>query len=318
MIKFVIFMIVILASAYSLVSYHERKMMKSQLEKQDETMRELEIDLSMKFDSKVQKLSAENAQLKRQLEDVKKERVMIKNLQTENQQLVRQKDGYLEDIKVHNENIGKVSRLKDKMQANIVRSCKTAMLAKYGPGPHRLEMILRFDSHKGHDDVGKILIEMAPVEEHPHAAYWFLEQVRLKLYDGFSFHRNAGHVIQAGAAVNFLSDPKNPPSEKPFRDAGYHSLLFQEYSENFPHVKYTMGFAGRPGGPSFYINMMDNSKIHGPGGQRNHDDPSEADTCFAKVIEGFDVVDRIHKLPVEDGSYKALKDNVAIVSIRHT
>lgn len=64
-----------------------------------------------------------------------------------------------------------------------------------------------------------------------------------------------------------------------------------------------MGYPGRPGGPDFYINMRDNSFLHGPGGQVNHysDMVIDADPCFAKVVEGFDVVERIRRSNVQPG-----------------
>ena len=99
-------------------------------------------------------------------------------------------------------------------------------------------------------------------------------------------------------------------------DAGFHSVLFQEYSPKFPHEKYTLGFAGRPGGPDFYISTMDNTRLHGPGGQTNYEDPTEADPCFAKVVDGIDVVQRMEQLETKDGAYKSLVDNVAITSMK--
>lgn len=152
---------------------------------------------------------------------------------------------------------------------------------RFGPGPHHVEINLAFDPEfpKGNNDTdgdtGHFIIELAPVEEMPHTVYWFLEQVNRTLYDGCSFHRNAGHVIQGGPAPNFLSPPE-PRLNRRFMEAGFHSVLFQEYSSNFPHKKYTLGFAGRPGGPDFYISTMDNSALHGPGGQTNYEDSAEA------------------------------------------
>ena len=83
-------------------------------------------------------------------------------------------------------------------------------------------------------------------------------------------------------------------------------------SPNFPHKKYTLGYAGRPGGPDFYISTLDNTRNHGPGGQSSYDDPGEADPCFAKVIAGFDIVDLMHKSAVKPGGYNAMEHNIAI------
>lgn len=62
--------------------------------------------------------------------------------------------------------------------------------------------------------------------------------------------------------------------------------------------------------------MQDNSELHGPGGQTNYEDPTEADPCFAKVVKGFEVVDRMHQSPVQPGGYDAMVHNVAIRSMK--
>jgi hypothetical protein len=78
---------------------------------------------------------------------------------------------------------------------------------------------------------------------------------------------------------------------------GFQHLAFQEYSEEYPHKLGTVGCAGRPSGPEWYVSTEDNSKNHGPGSQQKHN-PYEADSCFGKVIEGFDdEVQRIKKMP---------------------
>jgi hypothetical protein len=48
------------------------------------------------------------------------------------------------------------------------------------------------------------------------------------------------------------------------------------------------------GGPAFYISTVDNTRNHGPGSQGSK---TEADSCFGKIIDGFDVVKRMQKQP---------------------
>jgi|ERR1712232_1390187 len=209
---------------------------------------------------------------------------------------------------------------RQKMKEHVELMSRRALLEKYGPGPHEVEMFVRFDSNTEGEEVdgGYITLELAPVDEMPHAVYWFLEQVEHGLYDGCSFHRNAGHVVQGGPVRNFLSPPEGdgPTLEQRFTDSGFRSILFQEYSPNYPHVKYTAGYAGRPGGPDFYISTQDNTEAHGPGGQGHYEDAADADPCFARVVHGFDVVDRMSESPVLPGDDRAMERNVAIVFMK--
>ena len=62
--------------------------------------------------------------------------------------------------------------------------------------------------------------------------------------------------------------------------------------------------------------LRNNVAAHGPGGQGSYDDPSEADPCFAKVIEGFDAVERMHKSDVNPGGFMRMKHYVAIQHVR--
>ncbi|KAG7351920.1 cyclophilin type peptidyl-prolyl cis-trans isomerase [Nitzschia inconspicua] len=300
MLPFGVLMVLVLIASYVLVSKHEDNLVKHL--QRDEKIHQQEI--SREFDVRFSELQAENDKLRQQLHH--------------HQDLQNQLDESREnDLK---KQIEQLTAYKKKMQQNIQLMSKTALLEKFGPGPHRVEIKVQFDpsfpkESENEEDTGTIIIELAPVEELPHVVYWFLEQVNRKLYDLTSFHRNAGHVIQGGPAPNFLSPP-NPQLHKRFKDSGFDSILFQEYSAKFPHVQYTLGFAGRPGGPDFYISTRDNSINHGPGGQSSYEDPSEADPCFAKVVEGFDVVNRMQRSPIKPGWYKAMQNNVAILSMR--
>lgn len=203
----------------------------------------------------------------------------------------------------------------ERLTTDLQHHGKHAVLDKYGDGPIRVEFKIEFHPDEIPPGTGDSFIaELAPVDLMPYTVNFFLEQVSRGLLNGCSFHRNAGHVVQGGPVKNHLStDATN--LRKGFRDADLVSVAFQEYHADFPHKKYTMGYAGRPGGPDFYISTVDNTKNHGPGGQESYAVKSEADPCFAKVVEGFDTVDRMRKLSVEPGGYKRLNHNVAIKSV---
>mmetsp|Transcript_19948 Transcript_19948/g.59426 ORF Transcript_19948/g.59426 Transcript_19948/m.59426 type:complete len:276 (+) Transcript_19948:128-955(+) len=157
------------------------------------------------------------------------------------------------------------------------------LAARYGPGPtYSLEMKLRFPEAMG-GDAATILLETAPIDMMPHAVHVFLDAAvnRKDASWKCAFHRNAGHVLQA-----LLRAP------------GARGLAFQEYDARFPHEKFTLGFAGRPGGPEFYVSTVDNTRNHGPGSQGSK---TEADSCFAKVVRGQDVVRRMQNQPGAKG-----------------
>jgi hypothetical protein len=81
-----------------------------------------------------------------------------------------------------------------------------------------------------------------------------------------------------------------------------------------------VGLAGRPGGPDFYISLLDNTHAHGPGGQgpdsKLRSMPAVADPCFGRVVGGLDVLGKVRRLPVREKNFHALVDYVEIVSMR--
>jgi len=161
--------------------------------------------------------------------------------------------------------------------------------ARFGPGPYRLQFNVRID-----DSTTAFVVELAPLEKMGHSVYLFMRMVDSDLWkDSVILHR-ADHLLYVAPFTSAGSD-----KTELFRERNIDRLLFPEYNDDYKHEKYTIGFAGRPGGPEFYFNTRDNHESHGPGGQMQHDLHEEADACFGKVVAGFDVVDRLQHLNEE-------------------
>lgn len=179
----------------------------------------------------------------------------------------------------------------------LQRATRELLREKYGQGPYRADVLLEFPDTMPGDKTAHLLLELAPIELMPHAVHIFLKAV-VEDFRGAAFHRRAPHVLQA------------------LVEGGKQGLAFQEYSSEFPHKQGTLGYAGRPGGPGFYISIVDNTRNHGPGSQ-NARNPHEADSCFAKVIEGFDdVVQRMKTQPGGDGGAGFINDSKNFINIK--
>lgn len=61
-----------------------------------------------------------------------------------------------------------------------------------------------------------------------------------------------------------------------------------------------------------YVSTIDNTRNHGPGGQKSYAVLNEADPCFGKVIDGFDAITRLQKEKVKPGGYKGMVKPVTI------
>lgn len=122
----------------------------------------------------------------------------------------------------------------------LQEAARQLLKAKYGDHPnYRVKVDLEFQpSIPDYDTKGRfgsLVIEMAPIEYIPVSVWTFLEVARTWIKG--SFHRNAGHVLQATTKASAIT----------------RHLPFQEYSKNFPHKKGTTGYCGRPSGPCWYI-----------------------------------------------------------------
>ena len=168
-------------------------------------------------------------------------------------------------------------------------------------------------------DRGTITIEMAPLELMPIAVNLFLQQVHHRFWNGCSFVINAMHILQAGPHEYNGQGKYNANSvalKSRFEKSRLDKMPYQEYSHEYPHKQYTVGFAGRPGGPDFYINKVDNSVNHGPGGQSHHDLHEEADPCFGTVVDGLEVLEDLNRIPVDRENGNLFMGPVTIVGGR--
>jgi len=169
------------------------------------------------------------------------------------------------------------------LKEEIANQARRSTLHRYGKGTYKVEMQLEFppDSKSlGHRE--KIVIEMAPLEMMPYAVSFFLDRVAEGFYDGHAFNVNAGHVMIATASEN--------------KDHTVVNTAFQEHNPQYPHSHYTLGFTTKERGNNFYISTDDNSIYHG----------INRETCFAKVVEGFDTVDRLSTMQTEDDNFGLL------------
>jgi len=153
-------------------------------------------------------------------------------------------------------------------------------------------------------DYGDFRMKMAPFELMPHTTTWFLNLAESGYWDGCGFIRNAMHILQANC---------NPKESTEGKTQERISIAFQEYNDKYQHKPYTFGIAGRPGGPDWYINLIDNSGTHGPGGQPK--DP-QADPCFAELVSGKEIIKRLHKLEHDQTGFKALLKPVIFRSVK--
>lgn len=124
------------------------------------------------------------------------------------------------------------------------------------------------------------MIETAMVMEMPHAIDHFVRMVEKKLWDGLALvHDKNSQII---TATPMSMDESHTWAGQRFVNANLTHMAFNEYSPAFPpphHRKFSVAFSGRPGGPSFYINLEDESEF-----------AHEHESTFGVVMEGRDVL----------------------------
>ena len=120
--------------------------------------------------------------------------------------------------------------------------------------------------------------------------------VESKLWDGLTFvHEYNSKVV---VATPMTQDASHTWAGQRFTDANITHMAFTETSVSFPpphYRKFSVGFSGRPGGPSFYINMDDEVVA-------SH----EHESMFGVVMEGRDVLLQFFLKNHEDGQDKKM------------
>jgi cyclophilin family peptidyl-prolyl cis-trans isomerase len=195
----------------------------------------------------------------------------------------------------HERNLSEMSALQQRLKNELAQAqylkqlvqvvSRNATIEKFGRSDHYVEMELVFPDDRS-DGPNRFVIKMASIDLMPHSVNTFLEMVSTGLLDGCSFILNALQVVKAAPLP--YDGTSASDKAKAFAQHGLESVSFKEYSHEYPHKMYTVGFAA-DGSPSFYINTADNSEIH------------VGDPCFGKVISGFDTIHRLANSPTRNG-----------------
>jgi len=186
----------------------------------------------------------------------------------------------------------------------IQEESRREVLNWLGAGPFKVKFTIEYPEDRkplpenARKPVRAFVVELADLDTMPHSVHIFLEQVAGQLWDNTAFIINPGHVLQA-AAVSGDGTVADRAKLEPFIQSRLRNVAFQEYNQTYPHERWTLGFAGRPGGPDFYINTANNTLPHGPGGQKHHELTDDADPCFGKVVDGLAVIKDMMNRPVK-------------------
>lgn len=164
------------------------------------------------------------------------------------------------------------------------------VLEEFGPGPFFVKLTFAFQDSTENESV---LIELAPLDLMPHTVHMILKMASKKLLSQATFLTAKSHILVLGPRDSYNRD-NNAVLRDRMNYEGYFpngALLFGEFTPEYPHTQYTVSF-NKLRGPTFYINLKDNTRFHH---SYYADDGRymEGDTCFGKIVEGVDVIQRV-------------------------
>mmetsp|Transcript_55016 Transcript_55016/g.164779 ORF Transcript_55016/g.164779 Transcript_55016/m.164779 type:complete len:419 (-) Transcript_55016:932-2188(-) len=264
--------------------------------------------------TRINSLQEEVDHIKREEKEKEKESEMLLDMVFEQLRAIRNEEAKkLRGGTASEKAVGVLEGHYKDLAGKVQARSKEHVLERFGPGPHRVMLNIEIPedeislSNAALDttahSLGAIIIEMAPLELMPHTVQVFLDQVQDGLWDGCSFYRNAGHVLQASHKKGSANVTKR------FVDSGLQNVKFQEYSADFPHVQHTVGFGGMNAGSVLLINKVDNTYVHGPGGQKNYFGVDDGEPCFGKIVGGFDTLAWLSQTPTSNEKGPDYMDN---------
>lgn len=275
------------------------------------------------FSTTSAELTAENARL---TEGVRKFKARMRSLRNERDDATRRANveralrnnakSELEDVKREREEQRRKAEeeyenVVGELRGQIREMSRREVIETFGPGPHRVQftLLVPVGGQAGASTQAHTMtVETAPLDLVPHSVNMFLRQISSRLWDNTEIFRSREHILVTRPFDHTTREDRFVK----FKDEGAASLSYREHSDKYPHVKYTLGYAGRPGGPHWYINTLDNTQWHGP----TPDSGDEGDPCFAMVVgeDGRALVDALVNLP-KDADDKLLRP-VVIESAR--
>ena len=145
-------------------------------------------------------------------------------------------------------------------------------ILRFGQGPYYIEVEILL---KG---ISRFFtLQTVATDIMHHTVYVFMDMVDRKVWDNSTFVHNQDHVLD----ISPISSGKKTLEVR--------KLAFPEHSEQHLHEQNTLAFSGI--GPEMYLNLKNNSEMHGPGG--------DGDPCFAKVVIGLSTMSSLKATSAE-------------------
>jgi len=176
------------------------------------------------------------------------------------------------------------------LQKRIQLSARKHLIQEFGEGPVQVVLDLDFGNAVANTGPNRITIKLWI--DTPHAAWTWLEQIGNNVWDGAEFKWQQGHIIDAFPPENRVDPERDGKIE--FIEHS-HQAITERTRE---HEAWTVGVreqtnnansSGR-GAMSMFINLQDNSQLH------------KHETCVGKVIDGFDVLQKLLELSRSNGN----------------